>query len=531
MGKIGLSAIICIFMTGALLAQTDDFITRTAKQKRSLDTEYAAGSFTFAKPFVRVNPFGNNSLVAELRFRSSEPMRIRILVQEADGSYYERSGLDETYHTEHRYAVLGLYAGKRNNVTLLAETEQGTIKQSQLALETQVLPAAYPQLDEERFLIHRNETQLSNGFYHLMMARRKLPKGADFLFSAIDTHGRVRWLNTELKGHIFIRTARQTMLVSPGAAQRRYHSQHVYELDEYGQYLDRWDIPNLVHHDAYILPNGNVLFLSSSGEYLEDTVIEYDTNTRAVVREWNVADYVPLTRQPMPSYVADRETDWAHLNAFDYDPLTDVIIASLRNQAAIVAFERASGKLLWISGPHENWQETQKPYLLQLLPSSLLAAGISEWHWAQHCVRFISPTRVLIFDNGRTRSFDPNVSFNPAKAYSRVVEYVIDADAKTAQQVWEFGRQYGNALYTSYISGIHYLAASDSVFINFGGITKTADGTPANASDTYNSVQLFEVTHDAAQTVLFELSIQAKPPLTNYGYRAYRAFKYADLAF
>ena len=96
-------------------------------------------------------------------------------------------------------------------------------------------------------------------------------------------------------------------------------------------------------------------------------------------REWLLTDIIDPTRIGYDSLnqTADGR-DWAHANAVVYDPSDDTFIASLRHQDAVIKFSRATGELVWILGPHDNWTAEFQPFLLHPIDTPF------EWQYHQH---------------------------------------------------------------------------------------------------------------------------------------------------
>ena len=59
---------------------------------------------------------------------------------------------------------------------------------------------------------------------------------------------------------------------------------------------------------------------------------------------------------------------------------------------------------------------------------------------------------MFVFDNGRERNFSEE-----GPEYSRGVEYAIDEEAMTVEQVWQYGKERGEAFYSPIISDVDYL--------------------------------------------------------------------------
>ena len=64
---------------------------------------------------------------------------------------------------------------------------------------------------------------------------------------------------------------------------------------------------------------------------------------------------------------------------------------------------------------------------------------------------------MLVFDNGDNRHYQGQPVF------SRAVEYLIDDDAMTVQQLWEYGRERGSTTYSAIVSDVDYHPKEDNV--------------------------------------------------------------------
>ena len=128
----------------------------------------------------------------------------------------------------------------------------------------------------------------------------------------------------------------------------------------------------------------------------------------------------------------------------------------------------------WIIAPHLEWGENRRgedlnEFLLQPLDAQGhpiededVINGLAnhpdfEWNWHQHAP-FITPDgNVMFFDNGEKR----NLTFTGP--YSRGVEYKIDEEAMTIQQVWQYGKERGAETYAEIVSDVDYLPITGNI--------------------------------------------------------------------
>ncbi len=176
--------------------------------------------------------------------------------------------------------------------------------------------------------------------------------------------------------------------------------------------------------------------------------------------QWRARDHIPLTdynQQDLSEIVPGLGHDWTHTNAITFDETASKVYANVRNLNRIYKIDVATGQTDWIMGDGGDF-------------------GGGLW---DHChdPQFLDDHHVLIMDNGLRR---------PAPQFSRVIEVQFDADAKTAQIVWE------------------YRETPDFYSFALGGAQKQANGD-VFVTDGING-RLLEVTPDKRK--VWELKIQ-----------------------
>jgi arylsulfate sulfotransferase len=121
--------------------------------------------------------------------------------------------------------------------------------------------------------------------------------------------------------------------------------------------------------------------------------------------------------------------------------------------------------------PHKGWENAgrdgsgfdTKPYLLTAIDDaslpfdSAVQLGDKEleqfsWSWGQHAPMYLPNGNLLVFDNGFNRNFG-----NSSSDYSTCVEYEIDESNKTVKQVWSYGKERGEDLFSFIVSDVDYL--------------------------------------------------------------------------
>jgi hypothetical protein len=246
-----------------------------------------------------------------------------------------------------------------------------------------------------------------------------------------------------------------------------------------------------MHHEVLELPNGNLMTLSRELEEIEgypealcdddefngsyqvvtDTVVEFSPNDGAVVNEWSLFDLVdPLSdlerirpAEFCSQYLGDvypdlGARDWTHANAVVLDEARNAILVSARHLDKILAIRYqddengAAGELMWSLGEGGDFTLTD-----------------GEWFLHPHAPEVLEDGTIMVYDNGNER---PGTSLDDPDSlpYSRAVQYRIDEDEMTAEQVWEHRADApGEAVYAPFVGDADVLD-DGAVLITHGGL-------------------------------------------------------------
>lgn len=198
-------------------------------------------------------------------------------------------------------------------------------------------------------------------------------------------------------------------------------------------------------HDVELLPDGRVVLVGyqrrerANGVEWLDAIIQVKNRRGRAVFTWSSRGHI----RPREAYVLGAKgQDYAHLNSVHMQPNGD-IVASFRNvgQVLRIATEARGphrpGDVVWRLGGNRN---------------EFTFVGDPEGGFcAQHDARILPNGHLLLFDNGSQRRdsgplFPQTADMCPdpadpsgdrvARPQSRVVEYAIDAGARTATLVW-----------------------------------------------------------------------------------------------
>lgn len=465
------------------------------------------------------------------------------------------------FRTKHELPVLGLVPGKTNTITVTAESENHTKESKTLPWQTNPLPFDFPPIKVKV----SDPTAMEPG-----LTLFNVYQWNPFLMGVIIPHG---WL-------IAVNAAGEVVWyhhpdVVPGDARQLPNGHLIYEYDQMGfmeidtlgNVLEVWHAVGLgapepegativqtdtMHHDMQELPNGHFLSLSTAMiaapnyptnekdanaplatvPLIVDKINEFDRSGQ-IVQSWFMDDFIDVYRLGYDSLspfwdmkyidVATGTKDWSHANAIVYSEHDDSIVVSLRNQDALVKFHRASGKLVWILGPPDNWKSPWSEALLKAPPDM-------PWFYHQHAPKVFPDGRILLFDNGNFRASPPNEKMTARKNHSRVVEYRVDEAKKTVEQTWVYGGDDAEAFYSPFLGDADALPKTGNVLVTDGGRVVDNQGIPSDEILAgHKWARIFEITRETSPRKVFELYIQAPHPIGFAGWSVYRADRIPSL--
>ena len=122
-----------------------------------------------------------------------------------------------------------------------------------------------------------------------------------------------------------------------------------------------------------------------------------------------------------------------------------------------------------------------------------------EWSTGQHSLNILENGNLLLFDNGLDRNWKKE------DTYSRAVEYKIDEENLTIQQVWEYGKVRGLDMYSPITSSVEVLKQTNNRLIVAGNVRK--GNLPPHT-------KIVEVTYPDSE-VVFEANIYLKDAMSS----------------
>ena len=172
------------------------------------------------------------------------------------------------------------------------------------------------------------------------------------------------------------------------------------------------------NHDFALESDGSLVLMVHDAQYFEEQPYRGDALMRlhpdgTEEMLWSAWDH--FTPADVPS--GEKTDSWTHANALDLDEERGVFHLGMRNPSTILTIDAQTGALMSGLGEH--------PFLSDF---SFTEGTVPFNH--QHQFEFVSDERLLVFDNR------PDT-----EAPTRVVEYAIDEDTQTIDEVWSYGHQ------------------------------------------------------------------------------------------
>lgn len=458
--------------------------------------ELERGDYTFDKPLVQLDLYNMSPLTAMVAFKLPRAQAVTVKVTGRTAA----AGFSHAFPAASTQVlpVYGLYPDAANEV--LMELEDGTV--SRLEIVTAPLPAGPI----------KPRAEITKGSEHFDGCVMLFTIAQDNRPFAYDCNGDCRWYLNDIFNFDCKRLANGHLLIGSCRKQFLYYSNGVMEINMAGKIFREYEIPGLYHHDQWELPNGNLLICSEDQDFatIEDTVVEVDRATGAIVNEWDLKDYLP----PYPvaaSGTADAK-DWAHINAVSYLPATDSLTISCRHIDAVVNIGYTSKQLNWIIGDPEGWpQDMVEKYFFTPVGEGF------EWQYEQHAAVICPDGDVLLFDNHQWGSKDKKKYLEPEESYSRGVKYHLDYEKRTIEQVFQYGKELKDKFYSPYISGVEYLGPGHYI-VHSGGIChvngKVLRGLGSRLRRTHGAAAVL----DSATVELLngELVLEMHVPINTY---------------
>jgi len=463
-----------------------------------------------------LNPSGFAPLSARIGLKTSQPVTVSMRVTGKNGPDSDVIHKFTEPGSEMDIAVHGLYADHANEVILdFFDAAGDSLETKTYEIQTAALHIDLPEITIDK----ANLDQMAEGMTlvnYLGYTEEQLPV-KPFIF---DAWGDIRWyldysespvLNKLFYDNGLERLQNGNFYFAEGPDFGGGGSNTIYEIDLFGTTLNTWEMPGYAfHHDVVEKPNGNFLVtVSKLGEpTIEDYIIEIGRDSKTIVNTWDLNFSMDNTRIAL----TDNTKDWIHVNAIAYDESDNTIIVSGRTQAMIKLTN--DNELVWIMGPHAEWGisgggKDLNQYRLQPLDGqnnpitdTAVLSGTEnhpdfEWNWYQHAPKLLPNGNIILFDNGDNRNF------TGAEKYSRAVEYEIDKENMSVKQIWQYGKDRGDEMYSRIVSDVDYLTDTNHVLVS--------PGASGNSGAKFG--KSIEVEYPSGE-VVFEATINSQKALS-----------------
>lgn len=456
-------------------------------------------------PTLTMNPTGFTPLAGVIEMETDQPIRVQLKIQ---GGGEQRTVSFPDAQQVHYLPVLGLKPQQFYTVDVNL-VPGGFV--DRLTVLTPALPADFPTLVTQV----SNPVAMEPGYTLLDCFFRAPGDNRPRYTIIVDEAGQVVWYSTKCSSAF-------RQLVNGNLFYRVGNDMTEVDLLWNEKLRVPLQIPGTgVHHDYLRTPMGTYLALTGESVVVPDFPTS-DTDPLAptapaavrdepvveflpdgtLLHEWPLVDTIDPTRIGYLSMVPTSEGfDWAHANAVSYDPNDDSILVSIRHQDAVIKFSRATGNLIWILGPHDNWAPQFQPFLLYPIGTPF------RWQYHQHAQMTTGDGTLMLFDNGNYRAspFDGNPQVPDSANFSRGVEYEIDEAAMTVRQVWEYGENISQPLYSGFICDTDWQENTGNVLMTFGAVSYEGGVSSASLGFGDLHTRIIEATRDPVPVEVFDL--------------------------
>lgn len=464
-------------------------LTQQADIAKALLSDFQSNGYTLEEPMIQLDPFQTSPLTALVAFETEESGTMEVTVHgkdEASTIRHKFSALTST----HFLPIYGLYPNTENRVTLRFINEAGESVYEDITIETQALPSNMQKAE----LVSAEPLAMADGLTFI----------SSYYFTAYDHNGDVRWYlesGLVMSGTSDIHVLENGNLIT--MADKLYHTPYygtsLYEIDFMGQIYQEY-IVNGVHHEVQELSNGNLIIASEKDfATTEDYILLMDRETGEILQEWDlkevlwelpqIADSTYHDARKLDQLLFNPDTspellestamevslnDWFHNNSVYYDETRKTLLVSGRSKDFVMEFDANTLEILWIlSDPSAEWAEIYEDKLLTAIGEDF------QYSYGQHSAIILENGNLCLFDNGNFRSKDLETSLSASENYSRIVEYAIDRDRMTVEQVFSYGKEEGSKSYSTYLGSVQEIEP-EHYLVNFGGIVTDASGNPLN---------------------------------------------------
>jgi arylsulfate sulfotransferase len=495
------------------------------------------GGLFVGQPTIRPNPITRAPLIAIVEFESLAEVKPTLEISDGVRSWEQPWRVHAA--KKHRVAALGLRPNRAHSIRVKIQSPDGQTDVSEpLEFHTPPLPDSFPPLKTTLANPERMEPGITMFSVNLWRDSTSL---LDYGYIvALDAEGEVIWYCDTGDRVADMRILKNGHLLYQHGSYR-----YAYEIDILGQDVRRWYATGLttapddeaipvdvdtIHHDLMELPNGNFLtFTTEMHEFEEfptsefdpdapwepahvvcDAVVEFDPASGQTVERLplvNLLDRKRFGYMALSGFWKDKyndriggvSRDWSHANALIYVPDENAIIVSFRHLDCLMKIDWKTKQIRWILGDPSGWAEPWQKYLLH-------PVGDVEWSYHQHSPQLTPRGTLMMYDNGNYRARPFNKATLAADNQSRVVEFKIDEEAMTVEQIFDYRGTPDDRFYCPFYCEADWLPRTHNILVTDGGHIELADGTPDdNVPAERQWARIFEITRDSPPEKVFEV--------------------------
>jgi hypothetical protein len=475
----------------------------------------------------------NAPLAGTLSLTTDVPSRVGVSVNDGIQTW-TRNFYD--FATNHAVILAGFKPGRTNLITATVYDQHRSqaIAPQPLVFITSPVPTNFPVLT-------------------LLKSTPKLMEPGYTLFRVIANNSRITY-------QVIVNSSGEVVWYSSIPAQLEirqltngdfflFSSSSFMEINLLGQTVKTWTVPaNLPinMHEGLPTAHDTILYLTDASmvvsnyptsttvsnalaatatNLLYQNVVEISADDASLLNTWSPVNDLDPRRITYLTTTGPFSWDSEHCNAVIEDPSDDSLIVSMRDQNAVIKISRATGQLIWILGPPDNWGPQWQPYLLTPVG---LPFG---WNYGQHAPFITSRGTLMLYDNGNFRASPFAPPMADPNNYTRAVEFAIDQTNMTVSQVWDYGRTNALQLYTDKVGSAFPLPQTGNILITFGSVLYVNGTPPSSYGPSATIARIQEVTYGATPAVLFDLAVSEynNTNVTFHDCSVYRSHRIPDL--
>ena len=265
---------------------------------------------------------------------------------------------------------------------------------------------------------------------------------------ALDSKGNIRWYYDQ-EGVYGVKPLNSGRLIlsTELSLESTFYKSAIKEIDLLGKVYNEYVIPGEKHCDVFEMKNGNIMVagrkddLEKEGDY----ILEIDYLNGDLIWELDLDQLIDF-EEGAYSYDTKRN-DPANSEVWNNDE-RDIVLLSAQDLNAIVGINKSEKTLKWIIGNPEGWSNEYLPYFLTPVGNDFT------WPLAASEATMLSNGDIMCFDNG---------------VYPRVVVYRVNEYDMTIEQAWQYGKEWGQELYTEGYGNVISLEKDlDNIWITAG---------------------------------------------------------------